>query len=147
MMTRQSGDNALDGGVADLVTGFDAAFRADRHAEVAECFTADARLEWPEMEDIVGRDEIRVAFGDFMSTFHTISWDPTYQVVDIHGDRAYLLGRFVELREVRATGDVEHVPGRIVYFCLRDADGVWRFTHVLTSRYGEATIDRQVAID
>jgi ketosteroid isomerase-like protein len=124
-----------------MLAAFDAAFSADRGAEMGEFFAEDARLQWPEMEDIVGREAIRQAFVEFTSAFHTISWEPSYQVADVHGDRAYPLGRFVEIRQVRETGEVERVPGRIVYFCRREADGEWRLTHALTSRFGETTLD------
>jgi ketosteroid isomerase-like protein len=93
------------------------------------------------MEDIVGREAIRQAFVDFVGTFHTVSWQPSYQVVEVLGDRAFLLGRFVERREVRGSGDVERVPGRLVLVCRREADGAWRITHAMTSRYGEETIE------
>ena len=59
----------------------------------------------------------------------------------MHGDQAFLLGRFVERREVRRTGEVERVPGRLVLVCRREADGAWRITHALTSRYGETTVE------
>ena len=127
--------------MAGLLAAYDAAFAADRADEVAELFAEDARLQWPEEEDIVGRDAIRRAFADFMEEFHTVSWRPSYQVAEVHGDQAFLLGRFVERREVRRTGELEHVPGRLVLVCRREADGAWRITHALTSRYAETTIE------
>jgi uncharacterized protein (TIGR02246 family) len=129
----------VDEGVSALLAAYDEAFAADDAEAVSALFADDARLMWPELEDIVGREAIREAFVDFVSTFHTISWQPSYQVVDVHGDRAYLLGRFAEVRELRDTGEVEHVPGRIMWICRRELGGAWRFTHAMTSRYGETT--------
>ena len=140
-MTNRLPDSAVPDGLRAMLDGFDAAFRADRGADVATFFTHDARLQWPEMEDIVGREAIQRAFADFTTAVHTISWQPSYQVVDVHGHRAYLLGRFVEVRQVRETGEVERVLGRIVYFCRRESDGAWRIAHAMTSRYGETTIE------
>ena len=51
---------------AGLLAAYDAAFAADRADEVAELFAEDARLQWPEEEDIVGRDAIRRAFTGFV---------------------------------------------------------------------------------
>ncbi|HEY7848364.1 MAG TPA: SgcJ/EcaC family oxidoreductase [Candidatus Limnocylindria bacterium] len=140
-MTSETTADVADAGLATLLAAYDAAFAADDADGVAELFAADARLQWPEMEDIVGREAIRQAFVDFVGTFHTVSWQPSYQVVEVLGDRAFLLGRFVERREVRGSGDVERVPGRLVLVCRREADGAWRITHAMTSRYGEETIE------
>ena len=35
----------------------------------------------------------------------------------------------------------ERVPGRLVLVCRRGADGTWRITHAMTSRYGETTVE------
>ena len=77
----------------------------------------------------------------FVDQFHTVSWEPSYQLAAVHGDQAFLLGRFVERRQVRRTGEVERVPGRLVLVCRREADGAWRITHAMTSRYGETTVE------
>jgi len=140
-MGNQTRASVGDQGLAELLAAYDAAFAADRADDVAELFTDDARLQWPEAEDIVGREAIREAFTDFVDEFHTVSWQPSYQVAEVCGDRAFLLGRFVERREVRATGGIEHVPGRLVLACRREADGTWRISHAMTSRYGETTVE------
>lgn len=140
-MTSDTAASVADPGVASLLAAYDAAFAADDADDVAELFAVDARLQWPEMEDIVGREAIRQAFADFVEVFHTLSWQPSYQVAEVLGDRAFLLGRFVERREVRHTGEVERVPGRLVLVCRREDDGAWRITHAMTSRYGETTIE------
>lgn len=132
-----------DAGLVQLLAAYDAAFAADRADDVAALFADDARLQWPEMEDIVGREAIRQAFTDFVDEFRTVSWEPSYQVAEVVGDRAFLLGRFVERREVRRSGEVEHVPGRLVLVCRRETDGAWRITHAMTSRYGDTTIEAQ----
>ena len=140
-MANETAVSVADPGVAGLLAAYDAAFAADRADEVAELFAEDARLQWPEEEDIVGRDAIRRAFTDFVDQFHTLSWEPSYQLAAVHGDQAFLLGRFVERRQVRRTGEVERVPGRLVLVCRREADGAWRITHAMTSRYGETTVE------
>lgn len=129
--------NADRQGVKDLLGRFDAALRADDGAALGDLFAPDARLQWPGIEDIIGREEIRSAYVELTDAFHTISWEPSYQVFDVHADQAYLLGRFSETRRDVATGAIEHVPGRIVYRCQRQADGAWRITHLMTSRYAE----------
>ena len=100
-MANETAVSVADPGVAGLLAAYDAAFAADRADEVAELFAEDARLQWPEEEDIVGRDAIRRAFTGFVDQFHTVSWEPSYQLAAVHGDQAFLLGRFVERRQVR----------------------------------------------
>jgi uncharacterized protein (TIGR02246 family) len=140
-MTNETVVSVRDPGLARLLIAYDAAFAADRADDVADLFAEDARLQWPEEEDIVGREAIRQAFTSFVDQFHTVSWEPSYQIAEVHGDQAFLLGRFVERREVRNTGELERVPGRLVLVCRREADGAWRITHALTSRYGETTVE------
>jgi uncharacterized protein (TIGR02246 family) len=140
-MMSETAVSASDPGVAGLLAAYDAAFAADRADDVAELFAEDARLQWPEEEDIVGREAIRQAFSAFVDQFHTVSWEPSYQLAEVHGDQAFLLGRFVERREVRRTGELERVPGRLVLVCRRQADGAWRITHAMTCRYGETTVE------
>jgi uncharacterized protein (TIGR02246 family) len=139
-MASQTTARIADPGLAQLLAAYDTAFAADDADGVAQLFAADARLQWPEMEDIVGREAIREAFVEFVETYHTVSWQPSYQVVDVNGDRAFLLGRFTEVREVRGSGEVEHVPGRLVLVCRREADAAWRIVIAMTSRYGETTV-------
>lgn len=126
--------------VAALLERVDAAFRADDGSAMAEAFAADARLLWPEIEDIVGREAIRAALTDLTAAYHTISWEPSYQLFDVTADAAYVLGRFMETRRDRETGAVEHIPGRILYICRRE-DDAWGVTHLLTSRYGEERVE------
>jgi uncharacterized protein (TIGR02246 family) len=140
-MTGETTASVSDPGVARLLSAYDAAFAADRADDMAELFAEDARLQWPEEEDIVGREAIRLAFTAFVDQFHTVSWEPSYQLAEVHGDQAFLLGRFVERRAVRRTGELERVPGRLVLVCRREVDGVWRITHAMTSRYGETTVE------
>jgi uncharacterized protein (TIGR02246 family) len=140
-MANETAVSVTDPGVAGLLAAYDAAFAADRADEVAELFAQDGRLQWPEEEDIVGREAIRQAFTAFVNQFHTVSWEPSYQLAEVHGDQAFLLGRFVERREVRRTGELERVPGRLVLVCRREAGGAWRITHAMTSRYGETTVE------
>ena len=140
-MTSETAASVADAGLAAMLTAYDAAFAGDDADRVAGFFAVDGRLQWPEEEDIVGREAIRDAFREFVAVFHTIAWEPSYQVVEVTGERAFLLGRFVERREVKETGAVERVPGRLVLVCRRDAGGSWLITHAMTSRYGETTVE------
>jgi ketosteroid isomerase-like protein len=125
--------------LARLLDRLDEAIRQDDFSTLSECVTEDAYLLWPGVEDIVGREAIREAFVSL--AMQTLSWEPEYRVVDVHGDRAYILGRFIERRRYPETGGVERVPGRIVYFGRRQPSGEWLISHVLTSRFGEETIE------
>ena len=141
-MANETAVSVADPGVAGLLAAYDAAFAADRADEVAELFAEDARLQWPEEEDIVGRDAIR-------QRASPSSWSSS---TPSPGSRATSSPRCTATRpscwdgsssgaRCERTGEVERVPGRLVLVCRREADGAWRITHALTSRYGETTVE------
>jgi ketosteroid isomerase-like protein len=117
---------------------FDETFAADRGTELGNLFTADARLMWPELEDIAGREAIRTALESFVAAYTTLSWQPDRGQPDICGDRAYTIGRFVEIRRPRDGGPTEKVYGRLVEQWRRDESGEWLLASVMTSRYAPA---------
>jgi ketosteroid isomerase-like protein len=91
---RRSQEESLLSVIAEL----DQAFSEDRGSDVADFFAEDARLMWPHMEDIVGRESIREAFVAFVSAYTTNSWSPSREIFDLCGRRAYTLGSFIEIR-------------------------------------------------
>lgn len=143
-MMVDEGGHASKGRVEEMTAVLeraDAALRVDDVQAIADLFAPDARLMWPGIEGIVGREAIRAAFERLFAEVHTISWQADNHVLDVHDDRAYVLGRFREVRRDHESGEVEHVPGRLVSFWRRQPDGGWLITHLLTSRYGPEEIE------
>jgi len=119
------------------IAGFDQAFAEDRGSDVADFFAEDARLLWPFMEDIVGRESIREALVHFVSTYTTNSWSPNREIIDICGRRAYTLARFIEIRTPREGGPTEKVHGRMLEIWQLSPDDKWEITRLMTGRYAE----------
>ena len=119
------------------IAAFDSTFAHDLGSELANFFTADARLMWPGNEDMVGREAIRKAYVGFVETFTTVSWKPDRRDLHVYEDRAYGVGRFVEVRKRLESGITETVYGRLVEVWQLEDDGVWYLERLLTSRYAE----------
>jgi len=71
------------------IAAFDSTFAHDLGSELANFFTADARLMWPGNEDMVGREAIRKAYVGFVETFTTVSWKLERRDLHVYEDRAY----------------------------------------------------------
>ena len=119
------------------ISAFDSTFSHDLGSELADFFADDARLMWPGNEDIVGREAIREAFVGFVETFTTVSWKPDPRDLHVYEDRAYVVGRFVEVRKRLESEITETVYGRLVEVWQLEDDGVWYLERLLTSRYAE----------
>ena len=118
----------------------DLAFSEDRALDVSNIFSKDARLMWPLMEDIVGRDSIREAFVEFMSMYTTVDWNPKREFIDVHEQRACSLGSFTETRSVRDGGATEKVFGRLLEIWQLSPDGKWEIIRMMTGRYAETEL-------
>jgi len=81
----------------------------------------------------VGKDGAGRAFGQVLEMFDTSDYTPRYEVIEVHGDRAYVLGPFEETLSPRSGESGTQVHGRVVLFWARDEEG-WRVTLLLTGR-------------
>ncbi len=133
---RQS-PRALPPGLAEAITQFDEKFSEDLGSEMGRFFAQDARLMWPDIEDIVGRQAIANAFRELTDNFTTISWKPERSFVELSEDAAISVGRFIEERAPRAGGPAVRVFGRLVEVWSPGPDGTWTIKIALTSRYAE----------
>ena len=124
-------------GLLQAQAAFDETFSQDRGTEMGQFFSKDARMMWPDIEDIVGREAIRAAFEELIANFTTISWKPDRTLVQAFGDRAISIGRFTEDRAPRGGGSVVRVFGRLVEYWSKAPDGTWTMDIALTSRYAE----------
>jgi ketosteroid isomerase-like protein len=121
----------------ETLAAFDETFSQDRGSDMGAFFSPHARLMWPGIEDIVGRDAVRFAFEQLVATFTTISWRPEWTTIEVFGDRAISIGRFTEDRAPRAGGPSVRVFGRLVELWSLDPQGKWTIDIALTSRYAE----------
>jgi ketosteroid isomerase-like protein len=113
---------------------FDRAFIEGRADELGALFADDAKLLLHYQPAIVGRRSITEAFRETFAAFDTSAYEPTYEIVEVHTDRAYVLGSFTEVLRPREEGTGLAVAGRVVSFWRRELGGVWRTIRVLTSR-------------
>ncbi|MFX1416850.1 MAG: YybH family protein [Promethearchaeota archaeon] len=128
----------------EAMAGLDLAFSEDRALDVSNIFSEDARLMWPLMGDIVGRDSIREAFVEFMSMYTTVSWNPNREIIDVYEKRAYSLGSFTETRTTRGGGPTEKVFGRLLEIWQLSPDGKWEIFRMMTGRYAETELPLEV---
>jgi ketosteroid isomerase-like protein len=113
---------------------FDHAFMEGRAEEVGGLFADDGQLLLHQQPAIVGRQAVTEAFRETFAGFDTSAYRPNYDTVEVHTDRAYVLGSFTEVLRPREGGPGLRVAGRLVFFWRRGPDGGWRITHALSSR-------------
>jgi ketosteroid isomerase-like protein len=83
---------------------------------------------------VSGLEAIREAFAGVFEGFDTSAYEPTVDILDVHGDHGYVLVSFRETLRPRAGGPGVLVSGRNVQFWHRRGEGGWRITMVLTAR-------------
>lgn len=115
----------------------DSNFAQGLKKETAELFTEDARLMWPGMDDIVGREAIEAAFGEFFKEFDTLAFSPDRQIVELCGSKVFTIGRFLEDLAPKAGGSAQRVHGRLVEMWRQSKHGEWQLGLMLTGRYAE----------
>jgi ketosteroid isomerase-like protein len=124
----------------DAMAELDLAFSKDRALDLSNIFAEDARLMWPQMEDIVGRESIREAFVSLMSKYTTVSWNPKREFIEVYERRAYSLGGFVETRTPRDGGPTEKIYGRLLEIWQLSYDGKWEVIRMMTGRYSKTEL-------
>lgn len=123
------------------VQTFDEAFSGGHLDDVTSLFSQDAQLLVHQRPAVSGREVIRSAFALFFEQFDVLAYEPTYELIDIHEDRAYALGWWTQvLRPDDGRPDMK-IHGRTVQFWRRE-DGQWRLVMLLTARFAP---DEQVS--
>lgn len=82
----------------------------------------------------MGKQAVRASFASVFASFDTSAYEPRYEMIDVHGDRAYVLASFEEVLRPRDGQPGIRVHGRIVQFWRREEDGEWRVVVLLTAR-------------
>ncbi|NLE43941.1 MAG: nuclear transport factor 2 family protein [Chloroflexi bacterium] len=112
---------------------FDDALRDRRSQDIMDLFAEDCKALIHHQDTIVGRDAVGEAFRRYFDVFPTSAYAPDYDVVDVVGDRAYVLGSFQETLRPSSSGPLTRVFGRVVLFWSR-IEGKWLVTRLLTAR-------------
>jgi uncharacterized protein (TIGR02246 family) len=123
-----------DAELREAIDAFDRAFAGGRLDRFSAFFADDARLLLHQQEEVFGKDGIVVAFAEVFHGFDTSAYEPRYEIIDVKGDRGYVLLSFDEVLRPRTGDPGIRVHGRAVHFWHREDDGSWRIRALLTSR-------------
>ncbi|MDP8957842.1 MAG: SgcJ/EcaC family oxidoreductase [Actinomycetota bacterium] len=118
----------------EALTMFSRAFAAGDAEVFVALFADDARVLLHEQSVLVGRAAIGQTFSELFATVDTATFEVDYDIVDVHGDRAYVLATFRETLRPKDGAPAIEVDGRLVCFWHRQEGGTWRVTRVLTGR-------------
>lgn len=130
-MTPSSSD--ASGELHEALQAFDDAFTSKRLEDVTSLFSEDAQLLVHQQPAVSSREVIQSAFARFFEQFDISSYEPTYELINIHDDRAYTLLSFTQALRPYGGGPGMKVHGRAVQFWRRE-DGRWRLVMLLTAR-------------
>jgi ketosteroid isomerase-like protein len=112
---------------------FDQALRNGQTQDIIDFLAEDCRALIPYQATIMGREAVGEAFKQFFGTFDISAYEPDYDVVDVMGDQAYVLGSFYEVLRTREGRSTVQIFGRVVLFWRR-IGGEWLMTRLLTAR-------------
>ncbi len=112
---------------------FDDTFKTAQAQDVIDILAEDCRALIHYQAMIEGREAVGEAFQRFFGMFEVSAYEPEYDVVDVIGDQAYVLGSFRQTLQPREGGSTVQVFGRIVLFWRR-IGGSWLMTRLLTAR-------------
>jgi len=122
------------------VSRFNHTFSQGLIDEVVQLFSKDAKMMWPSMEDIVGREAIRSALGEFFGQFTPLAFEPNRQIVEVCGNKAFTIGRFIEDLAPKEGGSAHRVHGRLVEMWSLTDEGDWVIELLITTRYADNEI-------
>jgi ketosteroid isomerase-like protein len=125
---------APDAELKETIEAFDQAFAEGRLDEFSAFFADDAQLLIHQQETVIAKEKIRASFGQVFDGFDTSAYEPRYEIIDVHGNRAYVLASFDEVLRPRNGHPGILIHGRAVQFWRRESDGAWRLVRLLTAR-------------
>lgn len=112
---------------------FDDTFKSGQTHDVIDVLVEDCRALIHHQATIEGREAVGEAFRQFFGMFEVSAYEPDYDVVDVIGDQAYVLGSFRQVLRFREGGSTVQVFGRVVLFWRR-IGSEWLMTRLLTAR-------------
>jgi ketosteroid isomerase-like protein len=132
---------ALEAELSETIDSFDRAFSEGRLDEFSAGFADDAQLLIHQQETITGKEAISASFGQVFDQFDTSAYQPRYEIIDVRGNRAYVLVSFDEVLRPRDGQPGIRVRGRAVHFWRRE-NGAWRIVMLLTGRSAPDEVER-----
>jgi ketosteroid isomerase-like protein len=120
--------------LTESLDAFDRAFAEGRPEEFSAFFADDAQLLLNNLETVIGGEAIGALFAGAFEAFDYSAYEVQYDIIDVHGDQAYVLGSYDELICPWDGGAGTRVDGRIVYFWRAESDGTWKVVRALTAR-------------
>jgi ketosteroid isomerase-like protein len=132
--TDDEADAAQTAELEESLDAFDRAFAEGRLDEFSAFFADDAQLLLNEEGAVTGTEAIGAFFASAFDSFDYSAYEAQYDITDVHGDRAYVLGTYDELICPRHGGTGTRIHGRIVLFWRAEGDGTWKVVRVLTAR-------------
>jgi ketosteroid isomerase-like protein len=130
---------ALEAELSETIDSFDRAFSEGRLDEFSAGFADDAQLLIHQQETITGKEAISASFGQVFDD--TSAYQPRYEIIDVRGNRAYVLVSFDEVLRPRDGQPGIRVRGRAVHFWRRE-NGAWRIVMLLTGRSAPDEVER-----
>jgi ketosteroid isomerase-like protein len=88
---------ALEAELSETIDSFDRAFSEGGLDEFLAGFADDAQLLIHQQETVTGKEAIRASFGQVFDQFDTSAYQPRYEIIDVRGNRAYVLVSFDEV--------------------------------------------------
>lgn len=79
---------APDAELKETIEVFDRAFAEGQLDEFSTFFADDAHLLIHQQGTVIGQETIRASFGPVFDGFGTSAYEPRYEIIDVHGNRA-----------------------------------------------------------
>jgi uncharacterized protein (TIGR02246 family) len=133
-LQRMVASTASDPALLEAVEALDRAWRDGLAEEFGDLLAEDAVQLLNNQEAVVGREAIKQGFARTAAAFDLSNYAPEYDLIDVHGDHAYVLGSFDEVLRPGTGGPGRRVQGRLVVFWRREPNGRWRIVRFLTGR-------------
>lgn len=127
-------------GLEAALKEFDDALRERRSQDIIGLLADGCKALIHHQETIVGREAVWKAFKNYFNSLDDSAYLPDYDVVDVIGNRAYVLGSFRDTLHPSDGGPVVSVFGRVVLFWSR-VEGQWLITRLLTARSAPDQLD------
>jgi len=106
---------APDDELKQAIDAFDRSFLEGRPVEFSAFFADDAQLLIHQQEAVIGKEAIRAYFGWVFDGFDTSAYAPRYDIIDVHGDRDYVLASFDEVLRPKDGQPGIRIRGRAVH--------------------------------
>ena len=131
---------ALEAELSETIDSFDRAFSEGDWTSFGGVCRRRAIAD-PQQETITGKEAISASFGQVFDQFDTSAYQPRYEIIDVRGNRAYVLVSFDEVLRPRDGQPGIRVRGRAVHFWRRE-NGAWRIVMLLTGRSAPDEVER-----